>query len=288
MPSLRTVQSSGGKPGRGAPCLRWHSGPHGKSLHPLLPPGKRGDDNTAPRNLNPQTESEDTAMRAKGPRDGVSAARVGGLVRGRAEPRPGPGVTGGRPTWAMADSQRLMLSVWRKCKPVACKGERARLQFSGRPPRRAQTAACRLEELGEPEAPAPRPGQTQTDGHHRVGVRQDTDRARNPARRAWGRTRGPVGGLGHGEHSLGVESACELSYWGLGGSQSPPGQCPLLLRTTCSAWPGAATQHDDHGDALRPWSVQVRTVSGVSPMPGASGGGRVGGRPRQAEPSDPT
>lgn len=51
--------------------------------------------------------------------------------------------------------------------------ERARLQFSGRPPRRAQTAACRLEELGEPEAPAPRPGQTQTDGHHRVGVRQD-------------------------------------------------------------------------------------------------------------------
>lgn len=29
------------------------------------------------------------------------------------------GITAGRPTWAIADSQKLMLSVWRKCKPVA-------------------------------------------------------------------------------------------------------------------------------------------------------------------------
>lgn len=226
MPSLRTVQSSGGKPGRGAPRLRWHSGPHGKSLHPLLPPGKRGDDNTAPRNLNPQTESEDTAMRAKGPRDGVSAARVGGLVRGRAEPRPGPGVTGGRPTWAMADSQRLMLSVWRKCKPVACKGERARLQFSGRPPRRAQTAACRLEELGEPEAPAPRPGQTQTDGHHRVGVRQDAGAGRG----AGARGAQPGGGV--------CLRALLLGAWGI-----PEPARPVSLAATDNVQRLAGSRH---------------------------------------------
>lgn len=232
MPSLHTVQSSGGKPGWGAPRLRCHSGPHGKSLHPLLPPGKQGDDNTAPRNLNPRTESEDTAMRAKGPRDGVSAARVGGLVRGRAEPRPGPGVTGGRPTWAMADSQRLMLSVWRKCKPVACKGERARLQFSGRPPRRAQTAACRLEELGEPEAPAPRPGQTQTDGHHRVGVRQDAGvsgaqtglgtRHGGPGAGRGGRS----GGWGTGSTAWGWSLLASSPTGGLGDPRARPASVP--------------------------------------------------------------
>lgn len=77
-------------------------------------------------------------------------ARAGGPVQARAEPR--PGITGGRPTWAMADSQRLMLSVWRKCKPVAWKGRRGAASSSRLPPCGAQTAAWRLE---EPEAPAP-------------------------------------------------------------------------------------------------------------------------------------
>lgn len=222
MPSLHTVQSSGGQPGRGAPRLRCHSGPHGKSLHPLLPPGKRGDDNTAPRNLNPQTESEDTAMRAKGPRDGVSAARVGGLVRGRAEPRPGPGVTGGRPTWAMADSQRLMLSVWRKCKPVACKGERE--------PGSSSRGALRAE-------PRPRPAGSRSWGSWRR-LPRGRDRRRPTDTTGWvsGRTRGSAAhrrGSEPGTAGLGQDAGAGR---GAGARGAQPGGGVCLRALLLGAW----------------------------------------------------
>lgn len=41
-----------------------------------------------------------------------------GVGKGKTQPAEA-GITAGRPTWAIADSQKLMLSVWRKCKPVA-------------------------------------------------------------------------------------------------------------------------------------------------------------------------
>lgn len=120
----------------------------------------------------------------------------------------------------MADSQRLMLSVWRKCKPVAWKGRRGAASSSRLPPCGAQTTAWRLE---EPEAPAPWPCRdrrrpTGTTGGCPAGRRGQGQGA--GAGRLAGAQEGPhaqgaqPGGAGCGWRSL-------LSYWGVGGIPKP-------------------------------------------------------------------
>lgn len=279
-PRFAPCSSRGEEVGRGTPHLPCHPGPHGKSLRPLLPTGKARTDtsNTAPRNLNSRIKSEDAAMRVQGPRERVCVAR--------AEPQPGPGVTGGRPTWAMADSQRLMLSVWRKCKPVAWEGKETRTRSSSRGSLRAE--------------PRPRPGGLRSWGSRRhlprglartdagrrapwggcpAGHRgqRGTNGARNPAGQTWGRRRGR-GGLAAAWGGparpgstawgcrLGVaESACELSYRGIRGIPKPAQRVSLAATDNVQPPPLLWSQRDDQGDALRPRSVQVRTTSGVSP-----------------------